>query len=87
MELPQIWKKRQSWLCSLQCTQSNPNIRPKISEVLKVLEELAGQFGMEESQVGNNLGEARDCSFSRNYSDVHKESSSVIEAMELSGPR
>ena len=72
---------------ALQCTQSNPNIRPKIPEVLKVLEELVGQFGMEEPQVGNNLGEARDCSFSRNYSDVHKESSSVIEAMELSGPR
>ncbi|TXG47643.1 hypothetical protein EZV62_026937 [Acer yangbiense] len=72
---------------ALQCTQSNPNIRPKMSEVLKVLEELVGQFGMEESQVGNNLGEARDCSFSRNYSDVHEESSFVIEAMELSGPR
>ncbi|KAK0578176.1 hypothetical protein LWI29_006321 [Acer saccharum] len=72
---------------ALQCTQSNPNIRPKMSEVLKVLEELVGQFGMEESQVGNNLGEARDCSFSRNYSDVHEESSIVIEAMELSGPR
>ncbi|KAK2642497.1 hypothetical protein Ddye_024260 [Dipteronia dyeriana] len=72
---------------ALQCTQSNPNIRPKMSEVLKILEELVGQFGMEESQVGNNLGEARDCSFSRNYSDVHEESSFVIEAMELSGPR
>ncbi|KAK4857812.1 hypothetical protein QYF36_006638 [Acer negundo] len=72
---------------ALQCTQSNPNIRPKMSEVLKVLEELVGQFGMEESQVGNNHGEARDCSFSRNYSDVHEESSFVIEAMELSGPR
>ncbi|KAL5772182.1 hypothetical protein ACOSP7_011789 [Xanthoceras sorbifolium] len=72
---------------ALQCTQSNANLRPKMSEVLKVLEDLVGQFGMEESQGRNNLCEARDYSFSRNCSDVHEESSFVIEAMELSGPR
>lgn len=72
---------------SLQCTQSHPNLRPKMSEVLKVLEGLVRQSGMEESQGGSNIGEARACSFSRHYSDVHEESSFIIEAMELSGPR
>lgn len=71
---------------ALQCTQSSPNLRPKMSQVLKVLEEIVGQFTVEETQDGNNLSEGRDHSFSRNYSDVH-ESSFVIEAMELSGPR
>ncbi|GLU13827.1 hypothetical protein SLE2022_304370 [Rubroshorea leprosula] len=70
----------------LQCTQSHPNLRPRMSEVLKVLEGLV-QSGMEESQGGSNLIEMRVSSFSRNYSDVHEESSFIIEAMELSGPR
>ncbi|KAJ0018594.1 hypothetical protein Pint_10362 [Pistacia integerrima] len=68
---------------ALQCTQPHPNLRPKMSEVLKVLEILVGQAGMDESQQG----EARDCSSYRNYSDVHEESSFIIEAIELSGPR
>lgn len=73
---------------ALQCTQSHPNLRPKMSEVLKVLEGLVGQSGLpEESQGQNNICEARACSFSRIYSDVHEEHSFVIEAMELSGPR
>ncbi|GMN43521.1 hypothetical protein TIFTF001_012725 [Ficus carica] len=74
---------------ALQCTQSNPNLRPKMSEILKVLEGLVGQSApAEEPQGGANPGEARACSsFSKNYSDVHEESSFIIEAMELSGPR
>ncbi|KAJ0081702.1 hypothetical protein Patl1_10477 [Pistacia atlantica] len=68
---------------ALQCTQPHPNLRPKMSEVLKVLEILVGQAGTDESQQG----EARDFSFYRNYSDVHEESSFIIEAIELSGPR
>ncbi|KAF3451296.1 hypothetical protein FNV43_RR07391 [Rhamnella rubrinervis] len=73
---------------ALQCTQSNPYLRPKMSEVLKVLEGLIGQpLHTEESQGGNNLNEARACSFSRSYSDAPEESSFIIEAMELSGPR
>ncbi|KAI6705415.1 hypothetical protein NL676_008377 [Syzygium grande] len=72
---------------ALQCTQSNPNLRPKMSDVLKVLEGLGQVDNMEDSQGGNNnLGENRECSFSRNYSDI-QESSFIIEAMELSGPR
>ncbi|KAA8515082.1 hypothetical protein F0562_018131 [Nyssa sinensis] len=68
---------------ALQCTQSHPNLRPKMSEVLKVLESMVGHA--EESQGGSNHCEGRSCSFSR--SDVHEESSFIIEAIELSGPR
>ncbi|XP_007025340.2 PREDICTED: probable LRR receptor-like serine/threonine-protein kinase At5g45780 isoform X1 [Theobroma cacao] len=71
---------------ALQCTRPQPHLRPKMSEVLKVLEGLE-QSGTEESQGGTNLCETRACSFSRNYSDIHEESSFIIEAMELSGPR
>ncbi|KAF5472944.1 hypothetical protein F2P56_009600 [Juglans regia] len=73
---------------ALQCTQSHPNLRPKMSEVLKVLEGLVEQSGYtEDSQSGTNLCEARASSFSRINSDAHQESSFIIEAMELSGPR
>lgn len=71
---------------ALQCTQSHPNLRPKMSEVLKILEVLVEPV-TEESQGGTNFCEARDCSFSRNHSDLHDESSFIIEAIELSGPR
>ncbi|XP_050221676.1 probable LRR receptor-like serine/threonine-protein kinase At5g45780 [Mercurialis annua] len=71
---------------SLRCTLSNPSLRPKMSEVLKVLEGLVGQLGAEETQGCSNY-ETRACSFSRHYSDVQQESSFIIEAMELSGPR
>ncbi|QHN80729.1 putative LRR receptor-like serine/threonine-protein kinase [Arachis hypogaea] len=73
---------------SLQCTQSLPSLRPKMSEVLKILEGLVGHSAQpEEPQGGSNLYEERACSFSQNYSDVHEEPSFVIEAIELSGPR
>ncbi|XP_031743855.1 probable LRR receptor-like serine/threonine-protein kinase At5g45780 isoform X2 [Cucumis sativus] len=73
---------------ALQCTQSHPQLRPKMSDILKILEGLVGQSSqMEESPVGASLYEDRPHSFSRNYSDIHEESSFVVEAMELSGPR
>ncbi|KAJ6893689.1 LRR receptor-like serine/threonine-protein kinase [Populus alba x Populus x berolinensis] len=72
---------------ALKCTQSHPNLRPKMSEVLKVLEGLVGQSAMEESQGAPNIGEVRACSVSRHDRDVHEDSSFIIEAMELSGPR
>ncbi|THG18119.1 hypothetical protein TEA_001644 [Camellia sinensis var. sinensis] len=72
---------------ALHCTQSNPNLRPKMSEVLKILESIAGQPGhVEESQGGNNTCEGQICNFTGNYS-VHDDSSFVIEPIELSGPR
>ncbi|KAF9621884.1 hypothetical protein IFM89_028472 [Coptis chinensis] len=72
---------------ALQCTQSHPNQRPKMSEVVNVLEGIVGQEGNEEEPQGGSIGEGRACSFSRNYNEVHEESSFVIEAIELSGPR
>ncbi|CAI8590986.1 unnamed protein product [Vicia faba] len=74
---------------SLQCTQSVPSLRPKMSEVLKILEGLIGlSLRPEESQQGGgNIYDERTCSFSHNYSDVHEEPSFIIEAIELSGPR
>ncbi|XP_011039407.1 PREDICTED: probable LRR receptor-like serine/threonine-protein kinase At5g45780 isoform X2 [Populus euphratica] len=72
---------------ALKCTQSHPSLRPKMSEVLKVLEGLVGQSAMEESQGAPNIGEVRAYSFSRHDRDVHEEPSFIIEAMELSGPR
>lgn len=73
---------------ALQCTQSSPNLRPKMSDVLKVLEGLVERsVQTEEPQGGGNLAEARTCVFSRDYSDVRQDSSFIIEAIELSGPR
>lgn len=74
---------------ALQCTQSHPQLRPKMSEILKVVEGLVGQSSqMEESPGGaGSVYENRAHSFSTKYCDIHEESSFVIEAMELSGPR
>lgn len=69
---------------SLQCTQSLPSLRPKMSEVLKILQGLVGQSVRPEE---SHLYDERTCSFSQNYSDVHEEPSFIIEAIELSGPR
>ncbi|KAL0760940.1 hypothetical protein Bca101_077090 [Brassica carinata] len=56
---------------ALLCTQPNPSLRPRMSEVLKT------QSGYE----------ARGPSVSRNFSNGHEENSFIIEAIELSGPR
>ncbi|XP_054793696.1 probable LRR receptor-like serine/threonine-protein kinase At5g45780 [Prosopis cineraria] len=72
---------------SLQCTQSHPSLRPKMSAVLRILEGLVGQGQPEEESHGRAIYDERNCSFSRNYSDGHDEPSFIIEAIELSGPR
>ncbi|CAN4084237.1 unnamed protein product [Withania somnifera] len=73
---------------ALQCTQSYPNNRPKMSEVLRILEGVTEQVGhVDESQGGSNICETRAFSFSRNFSDIHEESSFTFEPIELSGPR
>ncbi|CAA7014122.1 unnamed protein product [Microthlaspi erraticum] len=69
---------------ALLCTQPHPNLRPRMSQVLKVLEGLVEQSGYEQTQSGY---EARALSVSRNYSNGHEENSFIIEAIELSGPR
>ncbi|CAE6217118.1 unnamed protein product [Arabidopsis arenosa] len=64
---------------ALLCTQPHPNLRPRMSQVLKVLEGL-----VEQCEGGY---EARGPSVSRNYSNGHEEHSFIVEAIELSGPR
>ncbi|XP_074309888.1 protein NSP-INTERACTING KINASE 3-like [Silene latifolia] len=70
---------------ALLCTQFNPSNRPKMSEVLRILEgdglaekwEDSQRFDTPRSRSGEPL----------QYSDYIEESSLVVEAMELSGPR
>ncbi|EOA12494.1 hypothetical protein CARUB_v10026097mg [Capsella rubella] len=64
---------------ALLCTQPHPTLRPRMSQVLKVLEGL-----VEQCEGGY---EARGPSVSRNYSNGHDDHSFIIEAIELSGPR
>lgn len=76
---------------ALQCTQSNPNLRPKMSHVLKVLESVTGHT--EDTSQGGNNNNNNDNSvdrafrFSRTCSNFHEDASFTIEAIELSGPR
>ncbi|KAL2473695.1 putative LRR receptor-like serine/threonine-protein kinase [Forsythia ovata] len=73
---------------ALNCTRSNPELRPKMSEVLKTLEGIGvHRECMEESHDGMEQCEGQNFSFSRNFIDGHEESSFIIEAIELSGPR
>ncbi|XP_057797617.1 probable LRR receptor-like serine/threonine-protein kinase At5g45780 [Salvia miltiorrhiza] len=72
---------------ALQCTQSHPDLRPKMSQVLKILEGVNGQSEQPEAQGGVDLCQGRTFSFSLNFNETCDESSFVIEAIELSGPR
>lgn len=67
------------------CTQFNPSHRPKMSEVLRMLEGdgLADKW---EASQRNETPRSRSSEPQR-YSDYIEESSLVVEAMELSGPR
>ncbi|KAK9085722.1 hypothetical protein Sjap_026133 [Stephania japonica] len=71
---------------ALLCTRSQPSQRPKMSEVVRILEGIVGPGNEEEPEEGG-FCEERSCSFSRNYNDTFEGSSFIIEAMELSGPR
>ncbi|KAF9673442.1 hypothetical protein SADUNF_Sadunf10G0024900 [Salix dunnii] len=72
---------------ALLCTQFNPSHRPKMSEVLKMLE----GDGLAEKWEASQKAETpriRSCENPpQRYSDYIEESSLVLEAMELSGPR
>jgi len=72
---------------ALLCTQFNPSHRPKTSEVLKMLE----GDGLAEKWEASQRVETprfRSCENPpQRYSDYIEESSLVVEAMELSGPR
>ncbi|KAL5989699.1 hypothetical protein ACLOJK_010592 [Asimina triloba] len=69
---------------ALLCTQSDPSLRPRMSEVARVLETMSGTTEHMEDPQGVPCG--RVCSFSRSYSNYLDESSFIVEAMELSGP-
>lgn len=72
---------------ALLCTQFNPLYRPKMSEVLRMLE---GEGLVERWEASQTIGTPRFRSlqsFPSKYADYIQESSLVLEAMELSGPR
>ncbi|KAG6714007.1 hypothetical protein I3842_05G181800 [Carya illinoinensis] len=72
---------------ALICTQFNPSCRPKMSEVLKMLEGDGLAEKWEASQKVETPG-FRSCENPpQRYSNFIEESSLVVEAMELSGPR
>ncbi|XP_031100249.1 protein NSP-INTERACTING KINASE 3-like [Ipomoea triloba] len=73
---------------ALLCTQFNPSHRPKMSEVLRMLE----GDGLAEKWEASQRAEtprhrAHGNSLPQRYYDLIEESSLVVEAMELSGPR
>lgn len=70
---------------TLQCTQSSPDLRPKMSKVLKIL--VSGEREPTESPGVVDPRQGTSFSFPCNFSQAHDESSFVAEAIELSGPR
>ncbi|XP_024993810.1 protein NSP-INTERACTING KINASE 3-like isoform X2 [Cynara cardunculus var. scolymus] len=72
---------------ALLCTQFNPSYRPKMSEVLRMLE---GEGLVERWEASQSVETPRFRGLEgipQRYSDYIEESSLVGEAMELSGPR
>lgn len=72
---------------ALLCTHFNPSHRPKMSEVLRMLE---GDGLAEKWEQSQKVETPKYRSFEhppQKYSDYIEESSLVVEAMELSGPR
>ncbi|KAG8058573.1 hypothetical protein GUJ93_ZPchr0002g25844 [Zizania palustris] len=71
----------------LQCTQTNPILRPKMSEVLHAIEAnvTLPENGLELNREAPLFGGS--CSFSVRHEDPHDSSSFIIEPIELSGPR
>lgn len=80
---------------ALLCTQFNPSNRPKMSEVMKMLKGDGLAERWESSQNGGAAslppplpsGVVISSPRMRYYSDYIEESSLVVEAIELSGPR
>ncbi|KAK1403304.1 putative LRR receptor-like serine/threonine-protein kinase family [Heracleum sosnowskyi] len=72
---------------ALLCTQFNPLHRPKMSEVLRMLEGDGLAEKWEASQRDETPSYRTSETTPERYSDFIEESSLVVEAMELSGPR
>ncbi|PON74598.1 Serine/threonine protein kinase [Parasponia andersonii] len=73
---------------ALLCTQYLPSYRPKMSEVVRMLEGDGLAEKWEASQRAESTRcRANDFSSSERYSDLTDDSSLLAQAMELSGPR
>lgn len=73
---------------ALLCTQYLPNQRPKMSEVVRMLEGDGLAEKWEASQRAESTRcRANDFSSSERFSDLTDDSSLLAQAMELSGPR
>lgn len=73
---------------ALLCTQYLPGRRPKMSEVVRMLEGDGLVERWEASQrVESTKGKPQEFSSSDRYSDLTDDSSLLVQAMELSGPR
>ena len=73
---------------ALLCTQYLPLHRPKMSEVVRMLEGDGLAEKWEASQRAETTRcRANDFSASQRYSDLTDDSSILVQAMELSGPR
>ncbi|XP_062163381.1 protein NSP-INTERACTING KINASE 1-like isoform X2 [Alnus glutinosa] len=73
---------------ALLCTQYLPSHRPKMSEVVRMLEGDGLAEKWEASHRNESTrGRANEFSSSERYSDLTDDSSLLVQAMELSGPR
>jgi len=73
---------------ALLCTQYLPSHRPKMSEVVRMLEGDGLAERWEASQrVESTKCKPHEFSASDRYSDLTDDSSLLVQAMELSGPR
>lgn len=73
---------------ALLCTQYLPGHRPKMSEVVRMLE---GDGLVDKWEASQNADTTKckphELSTSNRYSDLTDDSSFLVQAMELSGPR
>ena len=73
---------------ALLCTQYLPGHRPKMSEVVRMLEGDGLAEKWEASQTADRTKcKPHEFSSSDRYSDLTDDSSFLVQAMELSGPR
>jgi hypothetical protein len=73
---------------ALLCTQYLPGHRPKMSEVVRMLEGDGLSERWEASQnTESHKFKVPEFSFGRCYSDLTDDSSLLVQAVELSGPR
>lgn len=73
---------------ALLCTQYLPGLRPKMSEVVRMLEGDGLAERWEASQrLESHKVKTQELSSSERYSDLTDDSSLLAQAIELSGPR